>query len=319
MNTRLKFTLKLLFTITLFYLLFFHLTDIDKVIKNIKKADIWYLISAAVILIFSVMISAFRWKKLLDIKKLKVSYLTAAKEYFIGAFFNNFLPSSIGGDFSRVVGIAKITGRKTDLFSSVIIERIIGFIALLIIGNTGIFMLKIGDNQYIPMAALLFTITVVLIFAVLISRRLNKKICRIIEKLLPVKIGNFIINLMTSFNTYSQDKKKLITTLFISLFFRITEGLFVYFITLSLGVEISYIYTLVLFATISVIKFLPISINGFGLSAVSWIYLTKSANIDSDLATSLDFLIITTSLIVSLLGGFFYIFSKNIPIKKDIK
>ena len=48
--------------------------------------------------IANVLISAGKWRILLQRSKVAVGYATAAQLYWIGAFFSNFLPTGVGGD-----------------------------------------------------------------------------------------------------------------------------------------------------------------------------------------------------------------------------
>ncbi len=312
----LKLFIRISFTILLFYYLFFHIIDPENFFNVITNSNIIFSLLALITLIISVMITAFRWKLILNIKKLKVGYLVLLKEYFIGHFFNNFLPTSIGGDISRVLGVSKFLDiDKGIIFSSVIIERIIGFIALLLIGNIGIFYLKVGteNSSLISTFSLLFLIFVLSAFVILISKRSNKFFSSIIDKLLPNwSIKQKILNFLNSFKDYSSDRVKLINILILSLFFRVIEGFFVYFVVLSLNIKnLSYIYTLVLNSVVSTIKLIPVSLNGLGLSEMSWVYLTKSASINPESATAISLSVMFISVTMSLIGGVFYLIRKK--------
>jgi len=151
---------------------------------------------------------------------------------------------------------------------------------------------------------------VVAIFLVLVNKTLNQICNRIVKKIMPDMISEKIINFLSSFESYSESKIGLVKVLMISILFRLVEGLFVYFIILSLKIDISYPYTVALFALISLIKFIPISMNGIGISAVSWVYLTKTAGISAEYATSIDALTYFLSLGVSLSGGILYFVDK---------
>ncbi len=309
----LKLFIRILFTLLLFYYLFFYIIDPENFFNVIFESNVSYLMIALLTLIISVAITSYRWKLILNIKKIKISYIVLLKEYFIGHFFNNFLPTSIGGDISRVIGVSKyLKIDKAVIFSSVIIERIIGFIALLLIGNIGIFYLKDGseDDTLISIFSFLFLIFVLSSFVILISKRSNKFFSGIVEKILPNNWGikNKILSFLTSFKDYSSDRIKLVNILFLSLFFRIIEGFFVFFIVLSLNItNLSYIYTLVLNSVVSTIKLIPISLNGLGLSEMSWVYLTKSASINPESATAISLSVVFISISMSLIGGIFYL------------
>jgi len=56
-------------------------------------------------------------------KSNEVSRLYLFKLYFVGAFFNNFMPTSIGGDVYKVYKLGKKIDSPVVGFSSVFTER----------------------------------------------------------------------------------------------------------------------------------------------------------------------------------------------------
>jgi uncharacterized protein (TIRG00374 family) len=53
----------------------------------------------------------------------------------VGAFYNTFMPGSTGGDLLKAYYVAKHTTHRTRAVISVIVDRIIGLIALIIVGG----------------------------------------------------------------------------------------------------------------------------------------------------------------------------------------
>ena len=293
-----KNIIKIVVSLILIGFLFGYLVDFEKFIETLSSLNISYLLAGNFFLIGSVFISAFRWKYLLSLRNAKINYLTAVKEYLIGLFFNNFLPSSVGGDVSRMIGATKATGNKEVSVSSVIVERMVGLVALLILGIFGIIYLDVLNDTLFLYLALLLLAFVIGVFLVLINKRTNLKLTLFLEKVFRRKF-----TFLADFRDYSKISYKLFYVLLISFVFRIVEGFFVYFIILSIGMELSYLHAIVFFASIGIIKMIPIAPNGLGLSAVSWVYLLKTMSISAEMSASLDFLIITTSLLVSSSGG----------------
>ncbi|MBN2789206.1 MAG: flippase-like domain-containing protein [Candidatus Delongbacteria bacterium] len=289
---------KIVISLLLIGFLFGYLVDFKKFINTLASIHVEYLITGILFLVISVMISAFRWKYLLSIRNAKIKYITAFNEYLIGMFFNNFLPSSVGGDVSRMIGATKATGNKVVSVSSVIVERMVGLVALLILGICGIIFMDILNDTLFIYLALLLLASAMGAFIVLINKRTNQKITVFVEKLFKRKF-----TFLSDFRDYSSVSWKLLNVLLISFVFRIVEGFFVYFIILSIGIDLSYLYAIVFFATIGIIKMVPVAPNGLGLSAVSWVYLLSTVGINAEMSASLDFLIITTSLLVSSSGG----------------
>jgi hypothetical protein len=51
----------------------------------------------------------------------------------VGDFYNNFLPTAIGGDIMRCYEASKNLGSPYKVFSSIVVERILGLLASLTI------------------------------------------------------------------------------------------------------------------------------------------------------------------------------------------
>jgi uncharacterized protein (TIRG00374 family) len=85
-------------------------------------------------------LATWRWQLLLEALGVvaPLRYLTAS--YLVATFFNNFLPSNIGGDIVRVRDGSRFTGSTTSSLAVVGIDRILGLGALWVIG-AGAFVL----------------------------------------------------------------------------------------------------------------------------------------------------------------------------------
>ena len=104
---------------------------------------------------FGVVLSAWRWQRVLRVFDADVPLRTLVSHYFAGQFVGNVLPSTIGGDVLRVSRGATSTGSGSVAFASVAIERLSGFIALPLLVFTG-FLIKPslieGDHAWVALA-----------------------------------------------------------------------------------------------------------------------------------------------------------------------
>lgn len=82
-------------------------------------------------------ISAYKWQRSLRVHRLDYPFWFLLRVLSIGFFFNNFLPTSIGGDGYRVLRTLPASGSKSRALSAVVLERVMGFGALLIVGFLG--------------------------------------------------------------------------------------------------------------------------------------------------------------------------------------
>lgn len=90
-------------------------------------------------------ISAWKWQWALRIHHLHYPYPFLARVLVIGFFLNNFLPTQIGGDAYRVFRTLPSTPPKSRAISAVILERVVGFAALLSLGLLGAIALYSTD------------------------------------------------------------------------------------------------------------------------------------------------------------------------------
>jgi hypothetical protein len=88
------------------------------------------LATALVATLLGVVLSAWRWQRVLAVFDAAVPLRTLVSHYLAGLFVGNVLPSTIGGDVLRVSRAGATVGSATVAFGSVVLERLTGFVAL---------------------------------------------------------------------------------------------------------------------------------------------------------------------------------------------
>jgi len=76
------------------------------------------------------LISAMRWRLLLRALGAEASLPFLARSLLVGSFFNNFLPSTVGGDLMRARDTATHAGSHTGSLAIVLVERASGILVL---------------------------------------------------------------------------------------------------------------------------------------------------------------------------------------------
>lgn len=102
-----KLILKILISSALIYFLFSRI-DIGAVGEKFSLLNLSYVPLIILFLVLNYVVSSVRWKYLLifeNTQKATVKYLTYL--YFTGSFFNNFMPTSIGGDVYKILRLGK--------------------------------------------------------------------------------------------------------------------------------------------------------------------------------------------------------------------
>lgn len=110
--------------------------------RSINLADLWQrlailswppLIAALGLLIIQTVAVAFRWQQIARACEINLPPRRAVAFTFIGALFNQTLPSTIGGDAARIWLSARAAQRWSDAVASVIADRIAGLMWLSVI------------------------------------------------------------------------------------------------------------------------------------------------------------------------------------------
>lgn len=121
-------------SIVLFFL--FQKADISHVWSRMKHAHVIPVLIGTFLCWSTVLVAGWRWHQLLQIFEIKIPLLSLICIAQIGQFFLVFLPGPLGDDITRMLYIARFTkGKKVEACSTVMIDRIIGLISILVIAT----------------------------------------------------------------------------------------------------------------------------------------------------------------------------------------
>jgi uncharacterized protein (TIRG00374 family) len=111
--------------------------DVGRLWTVARQASPAWLAAALLLYFAMVLASAVRWGVLLRAQHVRLSYGFLTQSFLVATFFNNFLPSNIGGDVVRITDTAKAAGSKTLATTVVLIDRGIGLLGLALMAATG--------------------------------------------------------------------------------------------------------------------------------------------------------------------------------------
>lgn len=111
----------------------FHDTDWEKLGKVFQRPDFFrYFALALVAYSAAQLVIAFRWWVLLRAQSIHIPLSAAVRLFFLGLFYNNLMPSSVGGDLVKAWYITKHTDRRLEGVLSVAVDRFIGLSGMLL-------------------------------------------------------------------------------------------------------------------------------------------------------------------------------------------
>jgi uncharacterized membrane protein YbhN (UPF0104 family) len=101
----------------------------------LQTADRLFLWGSVLIFPVTFLITGLRWHLLLTALDIHLGAARAFVINMVGAFYNTFMPGSTGGDVLKAYYAAKHTHLRTRAVISVIIDRAIGLVALILLGG----------------------------------------------------------------------------------------------------------------------------------------------------------------------------------------
>lgn len=127
-------SVKLLFRIvvtTSIFAIILRSIDIDRVWKTLSQARLELLLVALLLQFGSTSLSAYRWQLIMHNLNFGQSLSFYWRSYFKASFFNQGLPTSIGGDALKVLDVASQGFRKRDALYGILLDRMTGLAALI--------------------------------------------------------------------------------------------------------------------------------------------------------------------------------------------
>jgi uncharacterized membrane protein YbhN (UPF0104 family) len=111
--------------------------DTSRLWTSARKASLPWLVVALGVQTLNLIASTWRWRLLLDAQDVKLKSRTLLGSYLVATFFNNFLPSNVGGDVIRIRDTVGATRSKTLATTIVLVDRALGLMALVLISAVG--------------------------------------------------------------------------------------------------------------------------------------------------------------------------------------
>ncbi len=315
MKRCLIFLLKIVVTIALAYIVFrniantpgFDSNDLEKVLSQIK---VWPLFVALLCLLVSNLTGCLQWKTLLKTQGVRLSYFHVLRLYFVGLFFNNFMPGNVGGDVKKVYDI-RVQGGVDSVgagLTATFFDRLFGFffLTLLALGVGSLFFIHDPEQRAFIIPSLWVFLGFCVLFAAIFSRRIGESLAKLLSLIFPENINTRILRMLERFRSFR------IWNLWGKLFVlsTITQVLRVlvhYFCGIALGLDIAVSWYFFYIPLVALVSALPISIGGFGPRELLAQSLFAKAGVPVLESVIVQLLAYLAGLVISLFGAIFFV------------
>ena len=295
--------------------------DFSLLSKSFEHVENWIICFS--FLLLNILIGAFRWKRILQLKSNKVfPYLKILMINWIGLLFNTILPGSVSGDFIKLVYAKGLDENftKTFLITSVLMDRIIGLFGLLslmgiasIINYSELVALSPQVEKLIHFNFFVFAAILAILFSILLPGRIQTKILAISSKL-PV-IAKHLTNTLEQIWLIGRHRRIFFENVLLSMFGQ-TFFMLGFWILASpfFNVEIEFKYALTFIPLGLTTIAIPITPQGLGIGHAVFEKLFSFFGVTG--GASLFNLYFVSNVVSCLLGVFPYLMWGN---RKKIK
>ena len=279
------------------------LADIDQVAKSLTHFNLVWLLPVFMLILLSVLISALKWGALIKAQGIGISVGKLIAYYNCGLFFNNFLPSSIGGDGIRIYLAGKDAQNTSAAASSVVMERVIATITLALLGLVSSAFAKSPSKIAVVLLAGLL-LAGILLATVLMSGWVPKRLRKS-----DGKFSRGWARFAESAKELRSKKKALGVCLIESVLFQMVVAFVVGAVIAGLNQPQLPLPDLFLITCASsVLAMVPLGINGYGMREGAYIFLLQPYGFTASNALTVSVLFAIAVSAYSLVGGIQWLF-----------
>jgi hypothetical protein len=285
---------------------------------NVRIMDFRWLAVALLAFAPTLLIVSWRWRLLLGVHGVFLKYWRVLELNMIGQFFSAFLVGTTGGDVVKIFYVArKVPQKKAAVGFTVIVDRVIGMIAMLFLGVALSFtQLSLLMSTHFTRA---FTGTFYLfaaggavasIGATLAPLFLKRPAIRSLLEKLP--FASRVSKVLAAYEVTARAFGRNVIAMLVSIPSQLCIILMGYFITRAMHLPPIPLVTFCAILTIvNMLIALPVSMNGVGVRELLFKSFLGLVGIDGDKAVTFSLTFFVLNLAWSLLGGAFYLLYRH--------
>ena len=284
--------------------------DVARLWSVARNASVSWLAAALALYLLMILVSAWRWGLLLEAQRIPHTFGGLTSSFLVATFFNNFLPSNIGGDVIRVADTAPAAGSKTLATTVVLIDRGLGLVGLVLVAAMGA-TAGLGPSDVGPVGPGMlwagFGVAAMLATPALLMPRAFARILQPLRVLHPEWVDARIERLTTALARFKEAPGAIASCFAGAIVVQVVLVAFYLAVAHSLRVPITFAQLAVIVPISFVVQMLPVSMNGFGVREATFGFYFTRLGLPLESALLVSFIGAALILLFSLSGGVAYL------------
>jgi uncharacterized protein (TIRG00374 family) len=277
---------------------------VRKTLDTIGNADAAWLALAAVLVIVTVPPMAWRWQILLRARGIHEGIVWLSRAYFVSYTVGQILPTSVGGDASRIYEtVRRHPGQGTPVTGSILLERALGGAVTLVLAGVGFLLAinryDIGAYLWVELAFVAGTIVAGIVF---FSRSIRRRLSFALPLARRLRVEMPARAVYDGIHGYRDHPGPLLGNATITAAIQLTRIVGIYACGRAVGIHLSVLPYIVLGPLLFLVMLVPVTINGFGVREAFFVSFLGRLGVDHDAAFACGFLFFVLTILLALPG-----------------
>lgn len=283
--------------------------DLGRITDVLTRVHPSFLLLGVMGIITDRLLMAYRWWILSEASGYAIPYWHLLRVYVVSGFFGTFLPSSVGADLVSMAGLSRYTGSKITSASLVLVDRVAGLFSLFLVAAfaaaLAVFYPIIPVQASWILAVAIFFGVGCLAIGISFHPAIHR-LAEIMASYLPWKAGKPLQEIYDAYRQFGRRPMMLLGIVGIAMGNHIISHGVVYLLSRSLGLEVPFLFYLIVMPLVTVLLMLPISLGGLGVQEGALAFLLSLAGVPVVNGVGLALLIRLAWTAMTLPGGVLY-------------
>lgn len=310
LKNKLPFLIKMLISLSLLGWVF-HKLNWENLLSQLLQTSILYIVLAVGLIFLSQVLSALRWYYLSQPFQFPHRLASFLRLYFIGVFFNAFLPTLVGGDVVKGYYLTRGKGSLSQAALSVLIDRNAGLGGLILLGCFSLLWISLPLPREVSLSIGALMLAYFFVNLILFLSPFIQITSKIIKKMPLALLRKNLLNFFNTAFILPALKYRFIFAIIVSLAIQCIGILAIYCIGSSLSITLNFVAYLRVIPLIAIISMIPISIGGLGVRETAFLTLFTQLGLPGEKAVALSLLWYVCMLFGGIPGFLLYLFQSS--------
>ena len=280
-------------------------TSVHELAHAVRALSVGWFLAALAVNLVAVLVLTERWRVLLRARgRLQPGFGWLLETTLVSLLLGQVLPTAVGGDAVRAIDLSRRTGARAEAISSVLVDKIVGTGALVLLAAAGA---AAGGAGFGGDTVLLVELGVGIVcagsLAVLFSRNAQRAIRPLRPLLRKLRIDGPARALYDALHAYRNHPATLLWVFVLACLAQLLRVVTVALLVHGMRLDVGFGTLLLLCPVLFLVTLVPISLNGVGLREATFVVVLASVGVARADAFVLGLAFFAVGVVTALLGG----------------